>query len=203
MADFKAEDYFDRATRRINESLRRNIEVIDLSLALVLVALSIVSLLSYQFYKGAVTLEIQAYGFAGLFLASAFLEFVPQILNPFLVILVGIASGLNPDMSILVVGFGSIFGSVLGFELGRIYGIRLVSPLFSRKTMNKVSDFWAEHGKIVVLVSAITPLPYVPLIFGSLNLKRKHMWIYGLLPRILSFAIVGYGYYFGLFQYNL
>lgn len=195
--------YINKLNQKVNEKLRRNIEIIDTLLALVIVALGIISLLSYHFFEGAVTIQIQSYGIIGLFIASAFLEFVPQFLNPFLVILVGIASGLNADISIIVVILGSIFGSVLGFELGKIYGNRLISPLLSEKNLNKLLGFWQKHGKIVVLISALTPLPYVPLVFGSLEMKRKDFWIYGIVPRILSFAIVGYGYYFGLFQYNL
>lgn len=197
------EDYLHRARYRVNQNLRRKIEIIETLLALVIVALGIISILSYQFYKYAITSQISAYGLIGLFIVGAFLDLIPQVLNPFLAILAGIGAGLNPDLSILVVIMGSMVGSLIGFEFGRAYGGRLMATLFPEKMLVNIIDFWQKHGKIVVLVSALTPIPYIPLLFGALEMERKDLWLYGIIPRIISFAVVGYGYYFGLFQYNL
>ncbi len=183
--------------------LRRKIEIIDTLIAMTLVALSILCLFSYQFFKTAVTQQILAFGAAGLFISSAFLEFVPQVLNPYLVILVGIASGIGVYIVTVTVILGSVFGSVLGFELGNVYGPRLITTLLNKDTTIKLLDFWEKHGRAFVFVSALTPVPYVPLLFGSLKMPRRDFWLWGILPRMIGFIIIGFGYYFGLFQYNL
>lgn len=197
-------DYLDKLKSfYFDPILKRKIEIIDTLICLVLVALSIICLLSYNFFKYAVTQQIFGYGFVGMFVGGAFLDFVPQLLNPFLVILVGIASGINVHAAVIMVSLGSAAASVFGFELGNAYGPRFIAPLFNRTTMPKILEFWQKHGNIIVLISALTPVPYVPLVFGALKMKRRDLWIYGIIPRVLSFIVVGYGYYFGLFQYNL
>jgi len=183
--------------------LRRKIEIIDTLLALTLVALAIISLLSFQFYREKVTEAIVFSGYSGLFVASALLDFIPQLLNPFIAVLVGIASGLNVHFSVLAVILGGFFGSMIGFDMGRKYGFRFLCPLFNPPALRKILSNWQKYGNAIVFISALTPIPYVPLFFGALKMSWKDFLLFGVLPRLLSFAIVGYGYYFGLFQYNL
>ena len=186
-----------------NPKLGRKIEIVDTLLAMVIVGLSIISILSYSFFKEQFSLEILLYGKLGLFLASAFFEFVPQVLNPFLVVLIGMSSGMSAFQSVLFVSLGSIFASIFGYELGRRYGWRFLCPLFKIKTQEKLFKYMKKYGKWVVLVGALTPAPYVPLFFGALNVSRKEFILFGIIPRVLSFVVTGYLYHFGIVGYNL
>jgi len=177
--------------------LKRELAILDTLIAIILVALCIVSLLAYNFYKEELNREILTYGRFGLIFVTSILEFVPNFLNPYLVLLVGFASGISLFLAVILTCLGSTIGSTLGYELGRKYGWRFVCPLFQEKTLGKILVFWDKHGKWFVAVSALTPLPYVPLVFGALGMKRKDFWIYGVLFRIASFLVVGLGLYLG------
>lgn len=184
-----------------DSKLSRKIEIIDLILALVIIGISIYSLLSYNFYKEEISNEILSYGWIGLFFGVAFLELIPQFLTPFFIPLVGLSSGLSLISVIFFVILGTLFGSILGYELGKRYGWNLICPLFKKKTTEKVLNFWNKYGKVFVFFSAITPLPYFPLIFGALGLSRRDFWIWGVVPRVLAFLAICFGYYFGIIQF--
>lgn len=182
--------------------VRKEIEIIDLIIALVVVGLSIWALLSYSFFKEAVAEQIVFYGKIGLFLITAFLELVPQFLNPYLTILVALGVGINVHAVFIIASLGSILGSLMGFEIGKRYGFRFICPLFKPDTLFKILNFWKKNGKVFVMLAALTPLPYVPLVFGALKMTRRDFWLYGILPRILSFIIVAYGSYLGFFRFS-
>jgi uncharacterized membrane protein YdjX (TVP38/TMEM64 family) len=177
-----------------NPKLKREVEIIDTILAIILVALSIISLLSYNFYKEQINEQVLLYGRFGLVFFTAFLEFVPNFLNPYLPLVVSIPIfGLYS--SLILVILGSCLGSILGFELGRIYGFRILCPLFKEKSLRKILVFWKKYGKWFVTLGALTPLPYFPIVFGALGMSRREFWIYGVLVRVISFILVAYGFY--------
>jgi membrane protein YqaA with SNARE-associated domain len=182
-----------------NSKLSREIEIFDVLIALIIVGLSIFSLVSYNLYKEELSQEILTYGWIGMIFATAFLELVPQVLTPFFIPLVGISSGISWYLVLFFVILGSVLGSILGFELGRKYGWKLICPLVKKQTSIKILNFWEKYGKVFVLFSAVTPLPYFPLVFGALGLSRKHFLIWGVIPRVIAFTAVVVGYYFGIF----
>ncbi len=57
--------------------------------------------------------------------------------------------------------------------------------------MQKVLSLWDRKGAIIVIISAMTPLPYVPLIFGALGLRRKAFLFYGMIPRAITILLLG------------
>ena len=87
-------------------AIRRKIEIIETLITLVILALCMISILSYSFYKEAVTDQILNLGYSGMFVLSAVLEFVPQVLNPFFVIIGAISAGFNVHLSIIAVTLG-------------------------------------------------------------------------------------------------
>jgi undecaprenyl-diphosphatase len=179
--------------------LRKKVEVIDLLMVMVIIVLCLVSLLSYSLYKKQIDQTMLFYGGLGLFFVIAFLELVPQLLSPHIFFIVSL-SYLGVFEAVILAIFASVFGGVLGFELGRKYGWRFIYPFFEEKNIERIYNNWQKYGKWWVLFSAFTPLPYIPLIYGSLGLSRKEFLIYGLLARVLSFIILGYGAYYGFFK---
>ena len=186
---------------KYNPNLSREIEIIDVILISVIILLSFISILSYSVYQIEISDQILSYGKIGIFITTVFLEFIPQFLTPFFIPLVGISSGISLGSALLFSILGSIVGSLLGFEFGRHYGWSIILSLVKKKTAESVFSFWNKYGKLFVFVSAITPLPYVPLIFGALNMSRKDFWIFGILPRVLGFIVFVLGSYYGFFQF--
>jgi undecaprenyl-diphosphatase len=128
---------------------------------------------------------------------TLFLELVPNLLNPYIVLIVGIGSGINVFLAVLLSCAGSAAGSMIGFEVGKKYGLRFVQPFFRQKSLEKIFDFWKKYGKWFVFAAALTPLPYVPLIFGAFGMKRKDFLIFGIAARLAGLAAVGFAIYFG------
>jgi membrane protein DedA with SNARE-associated domain len=180
-----------------NPKIRKEVEVLEIILALIAIALGIISILSYNFFKEQITEEIVLYGLFGLLFSSFIFEIIPNILNPFLIIIIGMSSGLGVFNTIIYTTIGSFLGSLLAFYVGRRYGWRFVCPLFSEENLSKILDFWSKHGKILVFVSAFTPLPYVPVIFGALGMEWKEFWLWGILVRAASLIIFGILLYLG------
>jgi len=172
--------------------LRRKIEIIGISVSIIVVAISIISLLFYGFYKEKLTEGILTFGKIFLFLSIAFLEFIPQVLSSHFPLVVSILSGINAFEAVIIAVFASLISTLLAFELGKKYGWKFVCSLFESKKLIKITNFWNKYGKWFVFVSALTPLPYFPLVFGALQMSRKKMWVFGIIPRIISFAVFGY-----------
>jgi uncharacterized membrane protein YdjX (TVP38/TMEM64 family) len=174
-----------------NPELRLQLQIIDVIVALVFIGLCILALANYHAIKEAITLEIEGYGLAGLLVMSFILEFVPQFINPHLGLLVAIAAGFNIYLSTLVVIIGGITGSLVGFNVGQKYGFQFICAIFNPKTLKKIVEGWNKYGGIFVLVSALTPVPYLPPVFGALGMSRRKFLIWGIIPRIISYCTVG------------
>ena len=175
-----------------NPKIRKKIKIIGIVISMIIVVISLASLLFYGFYKEKLTQEILLYNPAILFFSVAFLEFVPQVLTSYFPLIVSILSGNNVFASIAIALVSSLLSSVLAFEVGRKFGWKFTCSLAEPKKIIKIVNFWNKYGKLYTFLSAISPLPYFPLIYGALGMKRKQMWLFGILPRLASFIFVGY-----------
>ena len=180
-----------------NPKLRKKIEIIGIVVSMIIIAISIASLLFYGFYKEKLTEEIFASGKILMFLSIFFLEFIPQILSSHFPLVVSIFSGINAFEAVIIAIFASLTGTLFAFELGKKFGWKFVCSLFEPKKLIKITNFWNKYGKWFVFVSSLTPLPYIPLVFGALQMSRKQMWLFGIIPRTIGFAAVGYFVYLG------
>jgi len=185
------------------QELRRGIEIIDVLIAMVLVVLAIISLIYYAPLKNQISTQVETYGLIGLFLISGFMEFIPQIFNPIFPMIVLIAAGFNVHFTIIVTALGSMAGSFFGFEVGRKYGSAFISSIFDDEAMFKIENFMKKYGNLCVTIAALTPVPYVPIVFGALGQVRKDFFVWGIIPRILSFIFLGYAIHLGFVSMNL
>ena len=172
-----------------NLQLRKEVEVLDILLTLIIIALSIIALVNYNFFKAKAAAEIVIYGELGLFFISIILDFIPQLFDPGFGVFVAMASGISLFQATVIIILGSMVGGLLGYEVGRMYGLRVIAPLFSKKSLENTLGFFKKYGKYLVMFGALTPLPYFPILFGALKMERKEFWLWGLLPRAMSFII--------------
>ena len=177
---------------------KTKIKLVDVIAVMFFFFIILISLLGHSFLKQELTKEVIAFGIFGIFVLIFLFEFIPQFIGPHIPIIFGVSSGLNVHLVVVTAIIASIFGSLLGFHLGNKYGVRLMCALFKEKHLKKVLKFWHSYGNVFVFLSALIPLPYFPLVFGSLDMKKKDFIIYGLIVRIISFIIVGYAVYFGV-----
>jgi len=191
-------------TRKVsNQELRREIKIIDILIAMIIVVFAIISIIYYKNLKVQISLQVETYGLIGLFLISAFMDLVPQIFSPVFPMIVLIVAGFNVHLAILVACLGAVAGSILGFEIGRKYGFKYLEALFEDDSLKKIDYFIKKYGKFFIALAALTPLPYFPMIFGAMNFSRRDFFVYGLICRILELVFLGYAVYFGFVSMNL
>ena len=136
--------------------------------------------------------QVQNYGIPSLFILSLLLDLIPQLISPVVILAAAILAGINIHYAVAITILGSTIGSVIGFALGKKYMYEAVSLTTSPKAAQKLTNLTNKYGKIVVPLAAISPLPYLPVLLGAMNLTKKNFIIYGLIPRALSFIIFGY-----------
>lgn len=141
--------------------------------------------------------QILLYGTPALFFISMILELIPQVISPVFVLGAGILTGINPYYAIVATVVGSALGSILGFVLGKKYMYNAVDILASKKQTEKLTGLTNKYGKIIIPIAAISPLPYLSVVIGTLNFSERNFVIYGMIPRAIG--IIGYGLLFTLF----
>lgn len=134
----------------------------------------------------------QQYGTYGIFLASFALDLIPQSLSPITILIATLLTTTsNPITLIIATILGSTLGSILGFAIGRTYMFKAVNSLTSKQTTSKITRLANKYGKIILTIAAISPFPYLPILFGALNTSLKNFIIYGLIPRAIAITIYG------------
>ena len=83
-----------------------------------------------------------------------------------------------------------IIGGLLGFWLGKKYGFRMVCAMAKKESIQTILRFKDKYGNFFMFLSAFSPLPYFPIIFGAVLVEKKDFIVYGLIPRAL-FIIAG------------
>jgi|SRR3989344_1221824 len=166
------------------------INMIGIVITVVAIYSFIFALYNYSFFEDEIGYLINSFGAFALLYMTFFLELIPTYVSPHLGILSAIFLKINPLTALLAVLCGSITGSLLGFEIGRLYGKEFIINLFGERIVNGIErriNF--TGGKTVVFLASISPLPYVPMIIGSLNMDRKKFILWGIFPREISYII--------------
>ncbi len=166
---------------------------------IVIILVFILSVLDYPLLKDKIAGLVSSYGFLALFVISFSMEIVPQYLSPHLALIIAYFSKMNLLLALFVVLIGSTTGSVLAFTLGRAYGDSLVYKFIDESSVFKFKKVINEHGKWYVLVAALSPLPYIPLILGMLKMSNKIFLLYGIIPRMIGIVIVSIAIYLGFY----
>lgn len=190
-----AEKAVKRAKRKVR--LRRGVLIFDFFLIVLFVALVIIGLTNRAGLEQFLSARILSYGVAGLFAVNFFLEFIPQIITPFITLVVALSTFTNLHLAIFTVVLGSFFGSWIGFEVGKKYGFDIMLDFLGQKKTGVAIRFMNRYGRLAVFLASISPLPYIPMIIGALNMTRKNFVFFGLLPRAIALFAVGYGFVLG------
>jgi len=174
--------------------LMRNILVKIIGMViLVLTVLSLViGFMNYEYLADKVDRGISTYGSWGIFLIVVFLEVVPQYLSPHILIVSASLFGVDIWSTLLAMITGAIIGSLVGFEIGKRNGKSFVEGFVKKKDFDKLEKGMNNIGKWIVLIAALTPVPYIPLVIGALNMDRKKFIYWGTLPRCFALTIFIY-----------
>lgn len=167
---------------------KRTLKIIYISIAVFFVLLFFVSLIYRNFLTEFFGGELKQYGLLSLFLSSLLLEGIPQYVAPQLLAFNAALLGFGFFESVGVLYLGSIVGSIVGFEVGCKLKHSVSKAFLKEKTTERIQRFVERRGKWAIFLTSISPLPYIPLIFGVLHFKRKDFLLLGVLPRIIFFT---------------
>jgi len=170
--------------------LTRKGKIVFILMTLLLVVSALLLLITEAFLKEELADAVLTFGVSALFIFTFLFDFLPQFISPKLVLIAAILSGFDPFTAVLTTIIGTTFGSIFAFEVGHHYGRDYVEQLIDRRHEKQFERIVHEYGRWGVLISAVTLL-YMPIIVGAVGISRKVLWIYGILPRIFIYIIIG------------
>jgi len=183
--------------KRKKRIVRRSIEVIDILIIIGIVALIVWSIINRAYLQNLVSKEVQRNGLIAMFIIILFLELIPQLINPIFVS-IPLMFLINPYLVLLVAIISSTVGSILGYFIGKKFGFKLLPYFMKEKNIEKTSNFINKAGRFILVLAAISPLPYVPMIWGILDMRGKNFILFGLLPRAIGLFLMNYLVYIGI-----
>jgi len=175
-----------------NPKIVKKIEITGVLLSLIIVATIIYGITNINSIENLVTGNVYYYGILGIIFSAMILDLFPQIVSPFVVLAATIVAGLNIPLAIFLVVLGSTIGATIGFFLGKKYMFVLVGCLVNQKKVEKMTLMMNKYGRWAISLTAMSPFPYLPIVFGMLNLSKRNFIIYGLIPRAIGLTLFGY-----------
>ncbi|MBU0629094.1 MAG: VTT domain-containing protein [Nanoarchaeota archaeon] len=131
---------------------------------------------------------IKVYGYIALFIFAILIDILVQPIGPEAGLITANILGLNNWAIIIISIAGTSIASLISYRIGKLFYLRLCKD----NRCSKYLTFYEKYGKFGLLVSAMTPIPYVPFCWfsGAFGLPIKEFIYFGILPRILRIIIV-------------
>lgn len=164
--------------------------ILAIFITLVIIAATIAGIFYGALLRTEISSEVERYGLAGVFAIAFATDFIPQYISPHF-LLTGISvPGISRIWLLIVIIAGSTVGSILGFRLGHKIREHVIEDIFGKRKYEKVRKGMNKHGRWYVALAAVSPLPYIPMIIGSLNMSCKNFFIFGVIPRIAGIVVL-------------
>ncbi|MBN2086745.1 VTT domain-containing protein, partial [Candidatus Peregrinibacteria bacterium] len=144
-----------------------------------------------EFAKGI----IMNYGYGGIFVLTTAEQFIfPVPADIF--ITTGTGLGLSFSKILWIVSISAVFGSLIGYFLGKYLGHPVVKWLFGQRNLDKEEKFIKKWGVWGVIVAGLTPIPFKIItwtagIFEMPLRKFIPAIIIGRIPRYIFSAYAG------------
>lgn len=177
---------------------KKVLEIVGGAIFIGMIILFLYSIFGYSSLKGFLFDKITLYGLPALFLLSFFIEVFPQYFSAHMIVIIAALLEMNLFLATLFIVLATLLASIIGFWIGKNIEENLLRNLFGKTVYKKVDRGMNKYGKWYVAVSAISPFPYVPIIFGALDMDWKKFLIYGMIPRTIGFIITGIFAYYAL-----
>ena len=174
------------------KKLDKGLKITSFLVSFILVFVLFLSFFIKENLESFITYQIEVYGLVFIMLITGFLEIIPQFIAPHVILVNSQIIGFSIMYSILSVIIGVIIGALVGFYLGKKYGFRIVNDFYKKKKVNRLRKSIEKYGKWIIFIAALSPIPYIPIIFGSMGMKWRTFLIFGMVPRILGIVIVGF-----------
>lgn len=175
----------------------KKVKIISWIIGLIILILFIYAIVNHTVLKNQLRenleLQIETYGYIAVLIFTFILEISPQ---PFVSGLVpfatGVIFGLNIKILFVYTIIGVIASSLTAYFLGIKFGEKIVITIVGKKNYKKVHDFFLKYGKLGMLLLALTPIPYFPILAGIFKMNPSDFLLFAIIPRICHFFIFGY-----------
>lgn len=179
---------------------RKIIKIIGYLLIIAIIAVFAYTILYYQYIKTELEYEIQTYGPIGLVIAGFIVDTVGGPLGPEVPVIAGLLTGIKVPTVIYMTIVGSAIASLLVYCIGYAFGEYGALNYISKAKYEKWRRFFIRRRKIVLVLGALTPVPYVTvcLIAGVFKVHVSEFILLAIGARIVR--IIGAAYAVLLFQ---
>jgi uncharacterized membrane protein YdjX (TVP38/TMEM64 family) len=175
---------------------KRVVNIFGFLVILFTLGLFIFSFVDYGVIKEVTERNLAYYGLPAIFVAVFFFDLFPQYLSGHFVLIISAILKMNMLMVTVVTIIAAFLASVIGFWIGRKVERSFFSDLFGKSMYKRMEKGVIKYGKWYAAISAISPLPYIPIIFGAMDMSWKDFLIYGVIPRLVGFIVtVLFSYY--------
>ncbi len=137
---------------------------------------------------------VDVYGYAAILALAFITDMIMQPIGPDVPLVAGILIGLSPLGSLIFAFAGSMAATALGYFLGRVYGEEGFLKFYGYNRYQKWKRRYDKYGRMIIVLAALTPLPYVPICWlsGIFRMKLPEFLILALGARALRLIGVTY-----------
>jgi|TARA_Y100000031_G_scaffold118436_1_gene131736 membrane protein YqaA with SNARE-associated domain len=168
-------------------------DAIRFSLAILnflVIFLLIWSLVNYTFLSNEVSRFVQIGGLIAMIFLVILLEGAPVFIGPGLVVAAILAMGVfNPWFILLLFLVSVLIGNAIYFYLGYSSG-KGILKYFDKKDVKKYERLFKKYGFAAMIITAISPIPYLPTIAGVFKMTSPILIIKVLFVRAIRHLII-------------
>lgn len=175
--------------------MKRKTKIFWITWALFLITFALIITLNQEQLIEVIDEYILIYGLPAVFLLCMLTDAFDQPIGPEVPAGFAAGFGLNPLYVLIFAISGSLLSSMFHFYLGRKYFAERVKESCSKEEHKNLCRLFGKYGKFVLLLGALTPVPYVASIWsaGAFKVKTWEFFVLGPLARALRIGIVALG----------
>lgn len=171
------------------EKRNKTLATIGTLISIIIIAVFLASIVYQDQLQDYIKNEATGLGYLFVIIVSAILEIIPQFIAPTVLMLNAAVLEISLLSTTLFIILGSTIGGIIGYVAGRKLGRDFAAHTFGKRKIKSVEKSLNTYGRWFVMFAALTPFPYVPIIFGALGMTKKNIILFGLIPRAISYLI--------------
>ena len=162
-------------------------------LFLIAVLVFLIVLLKLSYFETLLGEVIRRFGYAAVFILAFVVNVLEQPLSSEVPAGIAILFGLSFFLILFLTIVGDFLGVLVSFFIGRTFLSGKIHRVCSNeKKYFRYCKIFEKYGKLSLFLAAISPLPYTFFCWmsGAFEMKTKHFFLYGALPRVMRLVIV-------------
>ncbi len=170
--------------------MRKKIELVLFWVVILVLALLVFN--NLDLIKEEIGHLIISFGYPAVLVLAGLADALEQPIGPEVPGVLAILFGLNPFIVLSLAFLGSIVGSLTSLYVGRRFLTSRIANICSREKHINLCKMFHKHGKWVLAVAAISPIPYVTTCWlsGAFRMSLKDFVLFGIFPRLIRLSFI-------------